>query len=113
MRASRAAMIASLATISARSRAMVAAAAGSGAPGAGSPGTPTLTVSPPSWSAVPAHGRRRLAPLQAAGQPSHVCAQRLSQDNHPYADATGGDDADDDVAPATHCTVRVPALASW
>jgi hypothetical protein len=44
MRASRAAMIASLATISARSRAMVAPAAGSGAPAAGSPGTPPLTV---------------------------------------------------------------------
>jgi hypothetical protein len=64
------AMIASLATISARSRAMVAPAAGSGAPAAGSSGTPTLPVSPPSWSAVPARGRRRLAPPQAAGQPA-------------------------------------------
>ena len=82
MRASRVAMIASLATTSARSRAMVAAAAGSGAPAAGSSGTPTLAVSPPSWFAVPARGRRSLAPPPAAGQPA-TCAQRRSAGQRP------------------------------
>src|SRR4029453_17158162 len=82
IRVSRVAITASLATISARSRATVATAAGSGAPAAGSSGTPTLTVFPPSWSAVPAHGRRGLAPPQPAGQGGHLSAQRaFSQDN--------------------------------
>jgi len=60
MRASRVAITASLATISARSRAMVAA---------GSSSTPPLAVLPPSWSAVPA----------LAGGDWHRCRQRVNQ----------------------------------
>jgi hypothetical protein len=116
MRAWRVAMIASLATISARSRAMVAAAAGSGAPGAGSPGTPTLTVSPPSWSAVPARGRRRLAPRQAAGQPSHGArepARTGRQGDGHRRRCSSGATTDDDVAPAHTARSGAPARASW
>jgi hypothetical protein len=118
MRVSRAAITASLATISARSRTTVAAADRSGAPGAGSPGTPTLTVPPPSWSALSAHGRRRVAPVPAAGQTSHVRGNQQGPGRQspsaPYPVQLRDGDRRRRWGSCTRCTVGCSQLlSSW